>query len=174
MIPRIILFAFIAGFSTLFIRVIISHRPFLVRNIWHQIVAATVAGGVLWVAAIFLTSPGLPRADIKWEDILCGMLILLCAFWCNYWSTNLAGGFRIQMQMNLAAQSKPLSLKEWMTTFGGLGMDVFLKDRIESVLIPYKTVVLETGNLRLLPGWGMFFSKLMILLRALFPNVRAE
>jgi hypothetical protein len=174
MIPQVILLALISSFSTLFIRIIISHRPFFVRNIWHQILASTIAGAFFWVISIFLIIPASSRSEIGWADILCGILIFLCAFWCNYWSTNLAGGFRVQMQINLANQKKPISLKEWMATFGGLGMEVFLKDRIESILIPWNTIAVENGNLRLLPGWGVFFSKLMILLRILFPKVRDE
>jgi hypothetical protein len=123
---------------------------------------------------IYLTTPTYSRSAIGWADILCGILIFLCAFWCNYWSANLAGGFRVQMQMNLAGQRRPISLKEWMDTFGGLGMEVFLLDRMESVLIPWKAAAFENGYLRLLPGWGVFFSKVMILLRVLFPKVRGE
>lgn len=172
MIPLVILLALLTSFSTVFIRIIISHRPFLVKNIWHQILGATIAGGILWVISIFITISYYPRLEIGWADILCGTLIFLCAFWCNYWSTNLAGGFRVQMQMTLANQKRPISLKEWMATFGGLGMEVFLKDRIESILIPWNAVALENGNLRLLSGWGVFFSKLMILLRVLLPKIR--
>jgi hypothetical protein len=76
------------------------------------------------------------------------------------------------MQMNLASKKGPIPFDDWMATFGGLGMAVFLKDRLESILIPWKTVAFEKGNLRLLPGWGVFFSKLMILLRVLLPKVR--
>src|SRR5437867_1762882 len=110
MIPQIIILSLITSFSTLFIRMIISHRPFLVKNIWYQILGATIAGCILWVILIFLITPRL--SQIRWEDILCGILIFLCAFWCNYWSTNLAGGFRIQMQMNLASQKRPISFEE--------------------------------------------------------------
>jgi hypothetical protein len=174
MMPPVILLALICGFSTLFVRIIISHRPFLVRNIWHQILISTAAGAMLWIISIFLIMPASWRSEIGWADILCGILIFLCAFWCNYWSTNLAGGFRVQMQLNLANQTRPISLQEWMNTFGGLGMEVFLKDRIESILIPWNAVAFEKGKLRLLPGWGLFFSKVIILLRVLLPRLRGE
>jgi hypothetical protein len=174
MIPQVILLSLITSFSTILIRIIISYRPFRVKNIWHQILGSTVAGGILWIISIFVIIPSRLRPETGWGDMLCGILILLCAFWCNYWSTNLAGGFRVQMQMNLANQKSPVSLKEWMATFGGLGMEAFLKDRMESILIPWKTIAVEDGNLRLLPGWGIFFGKLMVLLRVLLPKVREE
>ncbi len=174
MIPPIIALSLITGFCTLLIRIIISHRPFHVKNIWWQIIGSTSAGGILWIISIVLTRPNLSISEGEWGDILCGILIFLCAFWCNYWSTNLAGGFRVQMQMNLAHQKRPISLQEWMAAFGGLGMEIFLKDRIESVLIPWKTVTLEKGELWLLPGSGMFLGKLMHLLRILLPKVRQD
>src|ERR1041385_8259180 len=120
MIPPIIALALISSFCTLFIRIIISHRPFQIKGGWQQIIGATMTGGILWVLSIILIKPGFSLSAPEWWDVLCGILIFLCAFWCNYWSGNLAGGFRVQMQINLADQKKPISLEEWMTTFGGL------------------------------------------------------
>jgi len=174
MIPNTIALAIITSFLTLAIRIIISGRPFRVKNTWTQIIVSIFIGMILWVLSILLIrSPSTP-SKLVWGNIICGVLIFLNAFWCNYWSGNLAGGFRVQMQFNIAKQNSPISLENWMKIFGGLGMEAFLKDRIESVLIPSSTVTLENGQLRLLPGWGTFFGRVSEILKNTMPKVRSD
>ncbi|HEX2996548.1 MAG TPA: hypothetical protein VHP14_17110 [Anaerolineales bacterium] len=174
MISPIIAFAIAASFLTLAIRVVISRRPFHVKNTWTQIIVSTFIGMILWIIAILSTRSRFASSRVVWGDIICGILIFLSALWCNYWSGNLAGGFRVQMQFNIACQNAPISLDEWMRIFGGLGMEVFLKDRIESILIPWNTIVLENGYLRLRSGWGMFFGRLAEILKKIMPKVRSD
>lgn len=173
MIPTIIALAITSGLSTLLFRIIISRPPFRVKKIWSQIFISMGLGAILWGLSIVLINPALSSNE-KWADIFCGILILLCAFWCNYWIGNFAGGFRVQMQMNIADQMQPITFEGWMKTFGGLGMETFLKDRIQSILIPWKTIAIENNQLRLLPGWGTFFGKAMDILKRVFPTVRRD
>lgn len=170
MISPIIAIAILSGFSTLLFRMIISRPPFRVKNIWSQIIISVIAGAILWLGSVCLI--GSPITYRHSGDIICGILIFLCAFWCNYWISNFAGGFRVQMQLNIADQKRAITFDEWMRTFGGLGMEVFLRDRVQSILIPWKTVALENGTLRLLQGWGMFFGRIMTILRKILPGVR--
>jgi hypothetical protein len=172
MIPTIIALAIASGLSTLLIRIAISRPPFRVKNLWSQIFISVGLGATLWLVAVVLINPAV-KVDEKWGDIFCGTLILLCTFWCNYWIGNFAGGFRVQMQLNIADQKQPITFEEWMNTFGGLGMEAFLKDRLQSILIPWKTIAIENDQLRLLPGWGMFFGKVMVILQKILPKVRS-
>lgn len=169
MIPNIIALAVITSLLTLIIRIIVSRRPFWIRKPWHQLIISMLIGAILWALSILLMGYINVPSDSAWGDILCGILIFFCAFWCNYWSGNLAGGFRVQMQFDIAEQNIPISLEKWMKIFGGLGMEVFLKDRIESILIPWNTVALENGQLRLLPGRGTFFGRLAGILKKIIP-----
>ena len=166
----IIAFAIICSLSTLLIRVVIARRPFRIKNIWHQIFISLIAAIAIWAVAVFRT----PISEQNWGDVICGVLIFGCAFWCQYWIGNFAGGFRIQMQINLADQQAPLSLEEWMKTFSGLGMEAFLQDRIQAILIPWNTVEYKNGQLYLLRGWGTFFASLMNILKYIFPRVRSN
>lgn len=169
-----IILALIACLSTLPIRIIISRAPFHIKNTGVQIISSTVFGMILWVASILFIGSASVAPDTIWGDVLCGGLIFLSVSWCNYWSGNLAGGFRIQMLLSLTDQKHLLSLEEWMMTFGGLGMEAFLRDRIKAILIPWNTVSEENGELQLLPGWGVFFGKLMVLLGRIMPKVRGS
>jgi len=174
MIPSIINLAIVCSISTLLIRVIISRKPFLIKNIWTQIISSLIIAAIIWAASIYLTKSSSPISGAEWGDILCGVLIFLSAFWCHYWIGNFAGGFRVQMLNNLASQKQPISKEEWMNTFGGLGMEAFLRDRIQSILIPWQVINLEHGQLRLLAGWGTFFGKLVKLLEIIMPGVRDD
>ena len=166
----IIALAIACSLSTLLIRAIIARRPFRIKKVWHQIFISLMIAITIWVATIFRT----PTSERSWADVICGILIFACAFWCQYWIGNFAGGFRIQMQINLADQKEPISLEEWMKTFSGLGMEAFLQDRIQAILIPWNTVEYKNGQLRLLPGWGTFFASLMRILKFIFPKVRND
>jgi hypothetical protein len=174
MIPNIIALAIVTSFLTLAIRIIVSRRPFQIKSTWTQITVSTIVGLIIWVSMILLTQSKSLSTETVWGDLICGILIFWSAFWCNYWSGNLAGGFRVQMQFNIARQNTPISLEEWMKIFGGLGMEAFLKDRIESILVPWNTIALENGGLRLLPGWGTFFGRLAWVLEKIMPNVRSD
>jgi hypothetical protein len=174
MIPPIIALAIGCSLSTLVIRIIISRPPFRVKNVWSQIFSSLTVAVIIWITSIFFIRPALPISNSEWGDILCGILIFLSAFWCHYWIGNFAGGFRVQMQINLASQKHPISIKEWMKTFGGLGMEAFLQDRIQSILIPWNTIKFENGQLHLLTGWGIFFGRLMRMLRNIMPKVRSD
>jgi len=138
-----IVLVIISGFAILVFRIIISHRPFRLLGAWPQVIVSTILGWFLWIFLTILERSYGSLSRIDGWDVLCGILILLCATWCNYWIGNLAGGFRVQMQMNLANQLQPVSLEEWMETFGGLGMKVFLRDRLTSILIPWRIVSVE-------------------------------
>ncbi|MBK9926882.1 MAG: hypothetical protein IPP66_16550 [Anaerolineales bacterium] len=173
MIPPIIALAIICSLSTLAIRVIISRHPFRIKNVWRQIFGSLLLSAIAWVALIYITRAASPTSN-EWGDIICGVLIFLCAFWCHYWIGNFAGGFRVQMQVNLANQKVPIALEEWMKTFSGLGMETFLQDRIQAILIPWNTVEYKNGQLHLLNGWGTFFASLMNILKYIFPKVRGE
>lgn len=173
-IPPIIALAIICSISTLLIRIVITHRPFHIKNVWHQIFGSLIIGIIIWVVSFLITRSNSPVSVNEWADIICGILIFLCAFWCHYWIGNFAGGFRIQMQVNLASQKEPISLQEWMKTFSGLGMETFLQDRIQSILIPWNTVEYKNDHLCLLSGWGTFFAGLMNILKYIFPKVRGD
>jgi hypothetical protein len=156
--------AIISGFAILIFRVIISHRPFRAPGMRPHAMTSTFLGWFLWILLTILERFYAPLSRIDGWDIFCGILILLCASWCNYWIGNLAGGFRVQMQINLVNQPRPVSLEEWMLAFGGLGMKAFLRDRLTSILIPWRIVTMEDDKVRLLPGWGLFFGRLMKIL----------
>ena len=173
MIPTIIALAIISGFSIIVFRVVISHFPFYISGVWKQIIISSGMGAGLWLLLTLLYHANTSFSKIDWWDILCGILFLLSAFWCNYWVSNLANGFRMQMQINLVDQPVPVSLEEWMAAFGGWGMDAFLDDRFKSILIPWKIIAIENGKAHLLPGWGMFFGRMMNLIKIILPNMRA-
>lgn len=170
----IIALAIVCSFCTLVFRVVIARPPFSIKNTWTQIFTSMTLSVVIWIiGVILLMSPPIIQ-NASWNDIFCGILILLCAFWCQYWVGNFAGGFRVQMQINLAQQKEPISIEEWMNTFGGLGMEMFLHDRIRSILIPSNTVELKDGELRLVTGWGTFFGRVMKFLKIILLQVRSD
>jgi hypothetical protein len=169
--PPVIALAILCSLSTLLIRVIIARRPFRIKNVWHQIFGSLMIALTLWAVTVLFSTP---MSEQNWGDVICGILIFGCAFWCQYWIGNFAGGFRIQMQINLAGQKTPISLEEWMKTFSGLGMEVFLHDRIQAILIPWNTVEYKNGHLHLLSGWGTFFASLMNILKFILPKVRSN
>jgi len=173
LITNPIALAILSGFSILIFRIILSHRPFRLSGTWKQIIVSTLAGAALWVMLALMTVSPAQRFSIEINDLICGVLILLCAFWCNYWISNLAGGFRAQMAFNLVRQSQPISLAEWMAEFGGLGMEAFLADRTKSILIPWRIASLQDDKMSLLPGWGVFLGRLMNILEMLLYRLRA-
>jgi hypothetical protein len=61
-----------------------------------------------------------------------------------------------------------------MMAFGGFGMKVFLRDRLTSILIPWRIVTVEDDKVNLLPGWGIFFGRLMVILKFILYNVRGH
>jgi hypothetical protein len=171
MIPTIVGLAILFGFSTLVFRIILSHRPFRIRG-GAQIILPFILGVILWIIfSIWYIALTQSLKDIGW-DILCGILILFCALWCHYWIGNLAGGFRVQMQIALSDQASPLSLDQWMSIFDGKGMDAFLADRLKSILISMKIVTIEKDRVQLTRGWGSFYGKLMNLLIIILPGMR--
>jgi hypothetical protein len=170
--PIIIALAIMAGFSTLVFRLIISHRPLRISGSWTQIILSSILGVGLWIFSTLLTLANTPSYENKGWDLFCGILILMCVLWCNYWIGNLGGGFRVQMQITLADQTQPVSLEKWMEAFNGRGMRIFLADRLNSILIPGKIVEEKNGKVRLLPGWGMFYGRLMNLIKKILPNLR--
>jgi hypothetical protein len=172
--PSIIALAIICCFLTLGIRIFFSKPPFQVKNPWTQILIPLLVGFFIWVGTIVYLEIRSNSFQPTLGDYVCGILIFLCAFWCHYWLGNIAGGFRVQMHLNIASQENPISLEKWMRDFGGLGMDIFLKDRIESVLLPWKTVSLINCQIHLLPGWGTFFGAVIGLLNFLLPKVRGD
>ena len=172
MIPSIIAFAILTGFSTLIFRMILSHRPFRLAGTWTQIIVSSLSGLSLWIVLVLLLHSIAPISGAEKWDMVCGVLIHLCAFWCNFWIGNLVGGFRAQMTFNLASQTRPVTLVEWMAAFGGLGMDAFLKDRMKSILIPWKIVSVHDNKMILLPGWGIFFGRLMAVLEIMLYRMR--
>jgi hypothetical protein len=174
MIPRIIVLAILTGFSTLIFRIIFSHRPFRLAGFWTQIAVSSLSGVSLWIVLLIILHTTNPITWAERWDVVCGVLIHLCAFWCNYWIGNLGGGFRVQMAINLADQTRPVTLEEWMAAFSGLGLDVFLKDRLNSILIPWKIVSVNDHKITLLPGWGMFFGKLIAILEILLYRMRSS
>lgn len=173
MIPRIIALAILTGFSTLIFRVILPRRPFCLTGAWSQIIISSFLGLSLWFVLIVQVSPSALISEVEKWDVVCGALIHLCAFWCNYWICNLAGGFRAQMVITLAAQNSPVTLEEWMASFGGIGMDAFLRDRTTSILIPWKIALVQDDKMFLLPGWGLFFGRLMTILEIVLYRVRS-
>jgi hypothetical protein len=174
MMAPIIILAVIAGFSTLVFRIILSHRPFRLVNYWTQFIVSSLLGLLLWLGLIVGSYATAFLSGVDGFDVVCGILVYLCALWCNYWVCNLAGGFRMLMMANLADQTDPISLETWMAAFGGLGMDVFLQDRIQSILIPLKIVSIEENKMTLLPGWGLFFARIMAVLQILLYQVRSD
>jgi hypothetical protein len=170
--PAIIALAILAGLSTLVFRLIISHRPLRISGGWAQIILSSILGWGLWIGLTFLHLANAPTYENAGWDLVCGILILLCVVWCQYWIGNLGGGFRVQMQITLADQTQPVSLEKWMAAFNGRGMQVFLTDRLNSILIPWKIVEEKNGNVRLLPGWGMFYGRLMSIIKMMLPNLR--
>jgi len=104
--------------------------------------------------------------------MLCGALVILCAIWGNYWLGNFGGGFRINMLVILAAQHKPISFEQWMDLYGGLGMDVFLRDRLRSILIPWGIVKEEKGSISLTTTKGKLFGVMMNILYILLQGKR--
>jgi hypothetical protein len=171
MIPPVVGLAILFGFSILVFRVILSHWPFRIRG-GAQIILPLVLGVSLWIffSTLYIVQKH-PLKDVGW-DILCGILILLCSYWCHYWIGNLAGGFRVQMQIALAAQTAPVTFGEWMSKFGGRGMDAFMADRMKSILILWKIVTIEKDRVQLTRGWGSFYGKLMNLLQIILPGMR--
>ena len=170
--PAIIALAILASFSTLVFRLIISHRPLRISGGWTQIIVSSILGGGLWIGSTLLYLANTASYENTGWDLLCGILILLCALWCQYWIGNLGGGFRVQMQITLADQTRPVSLEEWMDLFNGRGMQVFLADRLNSILIPWKIVEVKNSKVRLLPGCGMFYGRLMSIIKKMLPNLR--
>ncbi len=81
-------------------------------------------------------------------------------------------GFRVQMQINLADQSSPITLGEWMSKYDGRGMDAFLADRMKSILISWKIVTIEKDRVQLTQGWGSFYGNLMNILNIILPTMR--
>lgn len=172
--PSIIALAIICSFLTLVLRIIFSKHPIQVKNPWTRLLISLLVGFFIWTCSIAYLHLRFLFFQPSLADYVCGVLIFLCAFWCHYWLGNLAGGFRVQMHLNIASQKHPISLEEWMRGFGGLGMEMFLKDRIESILLPWKTVSLINYQLHLLPGWGTFFGRVIFVLKFVLPNVRGK
>jgi hypothetical protein len=172
--PIVVLLACVGGISMLVFRVLLAHRPFRVTDMWRQMILATLLGWCLWGGSIFLNYASSPEPGFACPDLLCGVLILLCASWCNYWIANLGGGFRVQALMALEECGRPVKLEEWMAAFGGLGMSAFLNDRLNSILVPWRIAASEGGHIRLLPGWGHFFGRIMQVLDFLFYGMRGK
>ena len=167
---QLIVLSIIAGFSIPFFSYIFSSRIQLIKSKMIQYVTASIFGFLLWffLAVIF---------NISWHnkwDILCGVLIILCAVWSNYWLGNLGGGFRINMLLKIAEQKQPVSLDEWMDLYGGLGMDAFLRDRLRTILIPWKIVEENNGIITLTKERGYFFGWGMKVLYQLLQGSRRE
>lgn len=167
---KLIILSIFAGFSIPFFTYIFSSRLPLFKSWIIQYITASLSGFLLWfVLAIAFDAPW----DYRW-DILCGVLILLCAIWSNYWLGNLRGGFRINMLLKIAEQTRPVSLDEWMSLYGGLGMDAFLRDRLKAILIPWRIVEEHNDIIRLTRGRGDFFGWGMDVLYRLLQGSRRE
>jgi hypothetical protein len=168
----IIAYAIISSLSTLIFRMLLSILPIRKTDIWVQIIISSILGVILWITLVVLRRYYHPDFELRGGDILCGSLILMCAFWCNYWIGNFAGGFRVQMLISLKDRSQPVPLEDWMRLFGNMGMEAFLRDRLRSILIPWKIVAQEEGKFRLLPGWGIYFGRLFNLFDRIFFTLR--
>jgi len=167
---QLIVLSIIAGFSIPFFSFIFSSRILLFKSKMIQYVTASIFGFLLW---FFLAMTFNIAWHNKW-DILCGVLIILCAVWSNYWLGNLGGGFRINMLLKIAEQTRPVSLDEWMDLYGGLGMNAFLRDRLRTILIPWKIVEEHNGIITLTKERGYFFGWGMKVLYQLLQGSRRE
>ena len=170
----IIIFAFLSALTSLIWRIIIPRWPFRISNWFKQVFTASVASLIVWFLFVYQWGPR-PNNDVHfYSDALCGVFIHGCAFWCNFWICNFAGGFRIQMQIYLSKQNQPITLNQWMEIFGGMGMKIFFQDRLNFVLVPWRILQVEAGNAQLLPVIGRFFGIAMKILKIIFPGVRGE
>lgn len=122
LIPMIIAFAVISGVRFLFSRMLFSILPIRKTGIWVQIIISSLFGVILWITLAVLMRYYQPNIELRGGDILCGSLILLCAFWCNYWLSNISDLFREQMQIRLQDQSQPVPLEEGMSCLPNNGM----------------------------------------------------
>lgn len=152
----VILTSAIAGISMLGFMILFSRRPFYIPYGLPRYAGTFLAGLVLWIALLGLTQAVFPLTAAVIPDLICGFLVLGCAAWACYWVSNFGQGFRIHMLLDLAQQKKPVTLEQWMACFGDLGMEKFLKDRLQSILIPWKIVELDGDSVKLTPGLGKF------------------
>jgi hypothetical protein len=152
-------------FTTLF-----SIPRLRIKTGWARYISSSCAGFVIWL--ILMVIFGFPLNN-PW-DLLCGVLVILCAIWSNYWLGNFGGGFRVNMLVNLAEKTTPVPIEEWMRLYGGLGMEKFLSDRLQSILIPWKIVKLTEGVVSLTPDRGKFFGWAMNVLYGLLQGERRE
>jgi hypothetical protein len=161
----VILTSAIAGFSMLGFMILFSRRPFYIPYGLPRYAGTFLAGLVLWIALLGFTHALLPFTAAATPargytaaipDLICGFLVLGCAAWACYWVSNFGQGFRIHMLLDLAQQKTPVTLEQWMACFGDLGMEKFLKDRLQSILIPWKIVELDGDAVKLTPGLGRF------------------
>jgi hypothetical protein len=166
----VVFLSIISGFSLPVLTLLLSKKPFLIKSDNIRYLTASLLGFVLWMVLIALFRIAL---DNGW-DIICGTLILLCAVWSNFWLSNFGGGFRMNMLLKIAEQERPITINEWMKLFGGLGMEVFLQDRLNSVLIPLRIVEQKDGMITLTIGRGYFFGRLMQILYHLLQGSRRE
>ena len=161
----IILLAIISGILIPFLMNLYSRLPFFRKNGWYLIIGASLSGLLTWLILLIICR-AIPKAGAYWQaDLLCGFLVWLCASWCNYWLCNFGGGFRINMLVDLARQKEPITIEEWMSSFNHLGMEAFFKDRIESILLPFKVIEIEGEQVRLTNSWGRFFGTCASILR---------
>lgn len=131
---------------------------------------AGACGSLTWAILTWLFR----TAVVNIWDVVCGILVLLCAMWATYWIANLGGGFRINMLLLLSSQDTPISLDQWMDLYGGAGMHAFLRDRLKSILLRWNIVHHEDGTITLTRKNGHFFGWAMHLCYLLFDGDRRE
>jgi hypothetical protein len=165
-----IILSIFSGLSIPLFTALFSIPNVRIRAGWARYISSSSAGFVLWLILIVLF--GFP-INSQW-DLLCGVLVILCAIWSNYWLGNFGGGFRVNMLLNLAEKTTPIPIEEWMCIYGGLGMEKFLSDRLQSILIPWKIVKLAEGVVSLTPDRGKFFGWVMNVLYGLLQGERRE
>ncbi len=166
----VVFLSIISGFSLPIFTRIFSERVFFIKSGKIRYFTASTLGFLLWL--ILVKGSSIPFDNI-W-DILCGILIILCAVWSNYWLSNFGGGFRMNMLLKIAEQERPITLEEWMGLFGGLGMEAFLEDRLKTILVPGKIVRENEGVITLTRGRGFFWGWVMKILYHLLQGSRRE
>jgi hypothetical protein len=166
----VVFLSIISGFSLPIFTLIFSERLFFIKSGKIRYFVASILGFLLW---LFLLEASGIQFDNVW-DIGCGILIILCAVWSNYWLSNFGAGFRMNMLLKIAEQERPIPLEEWMELFGGLGMEAFLDDRLKTILIPWKIVQENDGVITLTRGRGYFFGWAMQILYHLLQGSRRE
>lgn len=163
----------LAGISVTFFLVFFSRKPLCLPLLLKRYGAATGAAFFLWVLMLVCGSKiswgsGLSNAP----SLLAGILLILACVFLNYYIGNIAGGFRIEILVNLADSKTPLSLEEWMAVYGkGAGMRYFLEDRLRSTLISWNLAIQDGDKITLTP-LGRLAGKVNLFFAQLFSEVK--